>query len=151
MNKISWDYVAAFIDADGYVSNVSKDKKSLIVISNTQKEILDLINNFLVKQGLSPKIYKRQKKNPKHLPIYHLYIGTYNDIYRMYLNCHILHPKKQKRLKDIMEYHRYKKPKYQRMINFVKLKKEHPDYTFKKCGEILNEHPSQLYRWSLII
>jgi intein-encoded DNA endonuclease-like protein len=87
---MNWDYVAGFFDGEGSMvltTDTSGAKKSINVqvqMSQTDKNVLTVILDFLTSQGICGGIYKREKANPfSTKPIYVLIVANRRNVMLM--------------------------------------------------------------------
>lgn len=104
------NYISGFFDADGSISmsyNNKKDRyKSLhIDFTNTEKDILTLIQKFLKNENISSVLTCKKKYKINHNKGFTLKISGNQNCIKL---CRILksnHPKKLHRINTILKYH----------------------------------------------
>lgn len=145
-----WGYIGGIIDGEGSISKLQFKPSGSMVISNTDKELLNRIKVFLSKNGVKSNIYKRKTKQKlHHSDAFDLQINSWRNLKIILNNCPIFIKEKRKRLELIIQRGETKeKKKNKRINNFIKLKVNHPEYSLRKVGRILNENLGlMLYRW----
>jgi len=76
---ISWDYLAGFIDGEGYVGIIGRGPK--ITIGQKDKHQLEVINDFLISSGIHTNFYQRKKLvHDQKEGIYIIDVGRRTDV-----------------------------------------------------------------------
>lgn len=149
---ICWGYLGGIIDGEGAVTSPRLRPSGAIIITNTDRELLQTIKIFLNKNQIKASIYQRKTKQKSyHKYGYILRIHGWKNIKIIFKNCPILSEEKRLRLKSIIQYGENKEAlKQKRINNFIELKRKHPEYSLRKIAKVLNENLSHiLYRWKV--
>ena len=94
-------YLRGFADGDGYVRPI-KGGVYRIELTNTNKEILSAIKNYLDILGIKYVMNKRSMSSTNKLPSWRILISKYENLIKWNAFVGFNHPKKQKRLTAII-------------------------------------------------
>lgn len=92
-------YIAGIFDGDGCV------EKRMLTITNTHKEIINLVSFYLNKLNITHRIKIRIPKNKKHSIAYDIKISGRQNLEKFYTYIPFIHrDKRHKMLKETLKY-----------------------------------------------
>lgn len=145
--EITIGYIRAFFDSEGVFSisklpTLNKKLEATLKVSNTNKELLNLISKKLKELEIKNKIYK-ETRYKNHQQCYSIKIRDVLNQYKFYKIIGTFHRDKDKKFKQFFQY----SEKLRRYLLIPKIFELHKNkISYKNIGKMLKISSSSIYK-----